>query len=667
MQNENNAKPICLDGHNHGMMGSSSSPTADGSSLDSSHSCLASLTKAAQGVSPVNSDQSSSLLKAHDYIGFSEVSSTSLTAQECVMDQGDEKPVLKKNLNLNLHETELRLGPPKPVKEEEDGFFFHSKQQFLTASIDNTGNKVLLRVQSENKLGNASFSEGIDQHDDTELGDSGLNLNIGLSSKSNRDASYSREEIGENKVLLKPLVDSQERFLQEVNVTDIKRQESMQNVIVQRQQLEGEDDKSSPDNTTMQQLQSINSSRQKQDSVLKEKEMPHELHNFGPRIISFTPVRGSSELAPANKFWQSQMMVAKLTDGARLSQNHALQSPRLSQPEQEMGFSRAMAGGKFVAATPKNAVTGAKRVFSEVVGDDAVVINGASKMPSSTVKTACDTESRAYNQHSKHHLSPSRFSWSSAAAQSPASWQIGVQDLERPAAFDPLPAPRQLLINGDIRDPSHQFGNKVLPKKPSLLHTAAPSESSHDVQDAKATLDDVETDTAPRAPVGWPPVQSFRKNSLPPPKPKMHVERRMETIAAAPFPSPKVYSQSDCLFVKVYMDGLSIGRKIDLKSYDSYEKLSLALEEMFRRFSGVQVGNKGLTLGDNEVTVKGRKINFFCGSEYVLTYEDKDGDLMLVGDVPWGMFMITVKRLRIMKGSEAIGLAPRSSDKVRCE
>jgi auxin-responsive protein IAA len=24
------------------------------------------------------------------------------------------------------------------------------------------------------------------------------------------------------------------------------------------------------------------------------------------------------------------------------------------------------------------------------------------------------------------------------------------------------------------------------------------------------------------------------------------------------------------------------------------------------------------------------------GSEYVLTYKDKDGDWMLVGDVPWG-------------------------------
>ena len=81
------------------------------------------------------------------------------------------------------------------------------------------------------------------------------------------------------------------------------------------------------------------------------------------------------------------------------------------------------------------------------------------------------------------------------------------------------------------------------------------------------------------------------------------------------------------------------------------------------------------------------------GSEYVPTYEDKDGDWMLVGDVPWEyvsmlsrelqaieifviilsqlflqtcitdsistwsrMFVDSCKRLRIMKGSEAIGL-----------
>ncbi|KAI7741334.1 hypothetical protein M8C21_029239, partial [Ambrosia artemisiifolia] len=53
------------------------------------------------------------------------------------------------------------------------------------------------------------------------------------------------------------------------------------------------------------------------------------------------------------------------------------------------------------------------------------------------------------------------------------------------------------------------------------------------------------------------------------------------------------------------------------------------------------------------------------GSECVLTYEDKDGDWMLVGDVPWEMFIDSCKRLRIMKGSEAIGLAPRSTEKCK--
>jgi auxin-responsive protein IAA len=44
-------------------------------------------------------------------------------------------------------------------------------------------------------------------------------------------------------------------------------------------------------------------------------------------------------------------------------------------------------------------------------------------------------------------------------------------------------------------------------------------------------------------------------------------------------------------------------------------------------------------------------------SGLVLTYEDKEGDWMLVGDVPWGMFIGSVRRLRIMKTSEATGTA----------
>lgn len=36
-----------------------------------------------------------------------------------------------------------------------------------------------------------------------------------------------------------------------------------------------------------------------------------------------------------------------------------------------------------------------------------------------------------------------------------------------------------------------------------------------------------------------------------------------------------------------------------------------------------------------EVLSESKLKDLLHGSEYVLTYEDKDGDWMLVGDVPW--------------------------------
>lgn len=36
------------------------------------------------------------------------------------------------------------------------------------------------------------------------------------------------------------------------------------------------------------------------------------------------------------------------------------------------------------------------------------------------------------------------------------------------------------------------------------------------------------------------------------------------------------------LFVKINMDGVPIGRKVDLKACESYEKLSCAVDELFR-------------------------------------------------------------------------------------
>ncbi|KAL3582519.1 hypothetical protein D5086_016851 [Populus alba] len=114
-----------------------------------------------------------------------------------------------------------------------------------------------------------------------------------------------------------------------------------------------------------------------------------------------------------------------------------------------------------------------------------------------------------------------------------------------------------------------------------------------------AQHDDQETASAPKVQiVGWPPIRSYRKNSFQP--------KKAEDEAAAG------------MYVKVSMDGAPYLRKIDLKVYKGYPELLKALENMFK-----------LTIGEYS------EREGYKGSEYAPTYEDKDGDWMLVGDVPW--------------------------------
>ncbi|XXG76688.1 hypothetical protein AAC387_Pa08g0988 [Persea americana] len=131
--------------------------------------------------------------------------------------------------------------------------------------------------------------------------------------------------------------------------------------------------------------------------------------------------------------------------------------------------------------------------------------------------------------------------------------------------------------------------------------------------------DDEEAKPATKAQiVGWPPIRSYRKNSF--------QARKMDVEGAG-------------IFVKVSMDGAPYLRKIDLKAYKGYGELLKALGDMFKCFTIGELSEKG-----------------YSGSEYVTTYEDKDGDWMLVGDVPWNMFISSCRRMRVMKGSEARGL-----------
>jgi len=148
--------------------------------------------------------------------------------------------------------------------------------------------------------------------------------------------------------------------------------------------------------------------------------------------------------------------------------------------------------------------------------------------------------------------------------------------------------------------------------------------------------------------VGWPPVRSFRKNILA--VQKNSVEER-----------EKINGGNIAAFVKVSVDGAPYLRKVDLKMYKSYQDLSNALANMFSSFTIGKCGSQGMKDFMNE----SKLMDVLSGSDYVPTYEDKDGDWMLMGDVPWEMFVNSCKRLRIMKGKEAIGLAPRAMEKCK--
>lgn len=68
--------------------------------------------------------------------------------------------------------------------------------------------------------------------------------------------------------------------------------------------------------------------------------------------------------------------------------------------------------------------------------------------------------------------------------------------------------------------------------------------------------------------MGWPPVQSFRRNSL---------QGKKTTVAAT-----TAALESSGNFVKVSMDGAPYLRKIDLSLYKGYPELLQTLEDMFK-------------------------------------------------------------------------------------
>ncbi|KAF8689954.1 hypothetical protein HU200_002603 [Digitaria exilis] len=102
--------------------------------------------------------------------------------------------------------------------------------------------------------------------------------------------------------------------------------------------------------------------------------------------------------------------------------------------------------------------------------------------------------------------------------------------------------------------------------------------------------------------VGWPPVSTARSRAC-----------------------------GGATYVKVKKEGDAIGRKVDLSLHASYGELLATLRRMFPT-TGSQ--------DDKEISSSTGRV--------VVTYEDGEGDWMLVGDVPWDDFARSVKRLKIL-------------------
>ncbi|XP_019238576.1 PREDICTED: auxin-responsive protein IAA29-like isoform X2 [Nicotiana attenuata] len=112
--------------------------------------------------------------------------------------------------------------------------------------------------------------------------------------------------------------------------------------------------------------------------------------------------------------------------------------------------------------------------------------------------------------------------------------------------------------------------------------------------------------------VGWPPIKSWRK-------------KQIHGI------NNDIIGRRNSMYVKVKMEGVAIGRKINLRLYNSYQVLTNSLIQMFAKYQSCDEN----------------------GTRFTLLYQDREGDWMLAGDVPWQTFMETVQRIQILRNRKS--------------
>ncbi|KAL8499653.1 hypothetical protein ACS0TY_019577 [Phlomoides rotata] len=89
--------------------------------------------------------------------------------------------------------------------------------------------------------------------------------------------------------------------------------------------------------------------------------------------------------------------------------------------------------------------------------------------------------------------------------------------------------------------------------------------------------------------------------------------------------------------IKVQMQGIAVGRGVDLSAFGGYDDLITELENMFEIKGELRPRNK-----------------------WEIVYTDNEGDMMLVGDDPWLEFCKMAKKICIYSSEEVKKMSPRS-------
>ncbi|KAG0470268.1 hypothetical protein HPP92_016441 [Vanilla planifolia] len=142
---------------------------------------------------------------------------------------------------------------------------------------------------------------------------------------------------------------------------------------------------------------------------------------------------------------------------------------------------------------------------------------------------------------------------------------------------------------------------------PSLCHAAFPQEREEDLSTELKLGLSISKSTTPQysshitkkdlPSSDWPPLKTLLRTVVT----KKHTCR-----------TPKTF------FIKVYMEEIPIGRKVDLYAVDGYIALTHKLCSMFRA-----------------LIVSSDLVRITLEKRYLLTYKDNKGDWMMVGVVPW--------------------------------